>query len=188
MGSYGKALLLGLWAALVVGSVDNVLRAFVVGAREKQHPMLIALAAIGGTYAFGLLGILLGPLVVSLAAALLKEIQKLVSPSTVPATYPRDEGAALAKCWPGGVSDYLQELQMVKAAPLDVGGLAAAADHLEAARQFMPGIHCFSSNTFLMLIRFSSCAERVLPTMILLRSEPLNPVRPCCVELFKLMR
>jgi predicted PurR-regulated permease PerM len=81
MGSYWKALLLGLWGALVVGSVDNVLRPFVVRARDKQHPMLIALAAIGGTYAFGVLGILLGPLVVSLVAALLKEIQKLVSPS-----------------------------------------------------------------------------------------------------------
>jgi predicted PurR-regulated permease PerM len=81
MGSYWKALLLGLWGALVVGSVDNVLRPFVVRARDKQHPMLIALAAIGGTYAFGVLGILLGPLVVSLVAALLKEIQELASPS-----------------------------------------------------------------------------------------------------------
>ena len=80
MGSYWKALLLGLWGSLVVGSVDNVLRPFVVGAREKQHPVLIALAVIGGTYAFGPLGILLGPLVVSLVAALLKEIQGLVSP------------------------------------------------------------------------------------------------------------
>ena len=74
-----KALLLGLWGIFVVVSVDNVLRPFVVGARGKQHPMLIALAAIGGTYAFGLLGILLGPLVIALVAALLKEIQELVS-------------------------------------------------------------------------------------------------------------
>jgi predicted PurR-regulated permease PerM len=81
MGAYWKALLLGLWGALVVGSIDNVLRAYVVGAKDKQHPMLIALAAIGGTYAFGILGILLGPLVVSIAAALLIEIQELVSPT-----------------------------------------------------------------------------------------------------------
>ena len=84
MGSYWKALLLGIWGSLVVGSVDNVLRPFVVGARDKQHPMLIALAAVGGTYAFGALGILLGPLVVSLVAALLKEIRELVSPSREP--------------------------------------------------------------------------------------------------------
>lgn len=77
-GAYGKAILLGVWGSLVVGSVDNLLRPFVVGAREKHHPMLIALAAIGGTYAFGPLGILLGPLLVSLSAALLKEIRKLL--------------------------------------------------------------------------------------------------------------
>ena len=91
MGAYWKALLLGLWGALVVGSIDNVLRPLVVGSREKQHPVLIALAAIGGTYAFGPMGILLGPLVVSLAAALLKEIQALVSPSAVDTTYKTDE-------------------------------------------------------------------------------------------------
>jgi predicted PurR-regulated permease PerM len=80
MGAYWKALLLCIWCVIVIGSVDNVLRPFVVGARDKQHPMLIALAAIGGTYAFGILGILLGPLVLSLVAALLKEIQALVLP------------------------------------------------------------------------------------------------------------
>lgn len=79
-GIYWKAVFLGLWGSLVVGSVDNVLRPFVVGAREKQHPMLVALAAIGGTYAFGGVGILLGPLMVSLVAAVLMEIQQLASP------------------------------------------------------------------------------------------------------------
>jgi predicted PurR-regulated permease PerM len=81
MGAYWKALFLGLWSLLLLGSVEHVLRPFLVGTRAKQHPMLIALAAIGGAYAFGAVGILLGPLVVSLAAALLKEIQRLTSPS-----------------------------------------------------------------------------------------------------------
>jgi predicted PurR-regulated permease PerM len=93
MGSYWKAVLLLLWGSLVVGSVDNVVRPFVVGAREKQHPLLIALAAIGGTYAFGPMGILLGPLLVSLAAALLKEIQGLTSPGAAAATCTTDEAA-----------------------------------------------------------------------------------------------
>jgi predicted PurR-regulated permease PerM len=55
------------------------LRPLVVGSRDNQHPVLIALAAIGGIYAFGTLGILLGPLMVSLVAALLKEIQRLMA-------------------------------------------------------------------------------------------------------------
>ncbi|MCX6585739.1 MAG: AI-2E family transporter [Acidobacteria bacterium] len=90
-GTYGKALGLGLWGSLVVGSVDNLLRPFVVGTRDKHHPMLIALAAVGGTYAFGPLGILLGPLLVSLSAALLKEIQALVSFAEIAASYGEHE-------------------------------------------------------------------------------------------------
>jgi len=85
MGAYWKALFLALWCFLIVGSADNVLRPWVVGKREKQHPMLIALAAIGGTYAFGVLGILLGPLVISLTAALIDEIQLLMPHRAVPA-------------------------------------------------------------------------------------------------------
>lgn len=76
-GVYWKAIFLAVWGAIIVGSADNVLRAWVVGVRDKQHPMIIALAAIGGAYAFGALGIILGPLVVSLAAALIKEISLL---------------------------------------------------------------------------------------------------------------
>ena len=83
LGSYWQAILLFLWGSLVVGSVDNVVRPLVVGAHGKQHPVLIALAAIGGVYAFGPLGIILGPLVVALAAALLKEINELLSPKPV---------------------------------------------------------------------------------------------------------
>jgi predicted PurR-regulated permease PerM len=76
-GAYWKALMLFVWGAIFVGSVDNFLRPVVVGVRDKQHPILIGLAAIGGTFAFGPLGIFLGPLAVSLASALFKELQVL---------------------------------------------------------------------------------------------------------------
>jgi predicted PurR-regulated permease PerM len=77
-GAYWQALFLALWSCLVVGSADNVLRPWIVGKRNKLHPMLIALAAIGGTYAFGALGILLGPLLVSFFAVLMQEILNLI--------------------------------------------------------------------------------------------------------------
>ena len=77
MGAYWKSLILCLWCLLAAGSVDNVLRSVVVGKHGNQHPVLVVLAVIGGTYAFGVLGILLGPLVISLAAALWKEIQQV---------------------------------------------------------------------------------------------------------------
>ena len=77
MGSYGKALFLAAWGFIIVGSSDNILRSVIVGKQEKQHPMMVALAAIGGVYAFGVLGIMLGPLAITLAAALIKEINQL---------------------------------------------------------------------------------------------------------------
>jgi predicted PurR-regulated permease PerM len=77
MGLYWKALALGIWSGLVVGSVDNVLRPLVVGAREKQHPVLTGFAMLGGTYAFGPLGLLIGPLVISLTGQVIEEMRSL---------------------------------------------------------------------------------------------------------------
>ena len=96
MGAYWKALVLVTWGVLVVGSVDNVLRAFIVGKQGRQHPMLVATAIIGGAYAFGVLGILLGPLVFALTAALIKETQKL-SVVTTAEPEPAADSAAFAK-------------------------------------------------------------------------------------------
>src|SRR5262249_49780409 len=77
MGSYWKATVLGLWGALVVGSIDNILRPMVIGARDKQNPVLVGFAMLGGTYAIGPLGLLIGPLVISLTGAVVEEIHKL---------------------------------------------------------------------------------------------------------------
>lgn len=79
MGSYWKAVALGLWGALVVGSIDNILRPLVIGARDKQNPVLLGFAMLGGTCAIGPLGLLIGPLVISLTGAVVEEIQKLNS-------------------------------------------------------------------------------------------------------------
>jgi predicted PurR-regulated permease PerM len=76
MGSYWKALELGLWGGLVVGSLDNILRPLIVGVGEKQHPVLVGFAMLGGTYALGPLGLLFGPLLVSLTGAVVEEIHR----------------------------------------------------------------------------------------------------------------
>jgi predicted PurR-regulated permease PerM len=76
MGAYMKAVLLLAWSALLVGSADNVIRPLVVRGRVNQHPMLIVLSIIGGTTAFGAMGLLIGPVVVSLVIALVTELRK----------------------------------------------------------------------------------------------------------------
>jgi predicted PurR-regulated permease PerM len=105
MGSYWKALLLGAWGTLIVGSVDNILRPIVVGAGERLHPVIIGLAAIGGTYAFGALGILLGPVVVSFVAVLLKELQRLLPLAKGQDSRPPSDVNALGNRRAGGRED-----------------------------------------------------------------------------------
>jgi predicted PurR-regulated permease PerM len=48
-----------------------------VGAQEKENPVLLGFAMLGGTYAFGPLGLILGPLAISLTGAVVHELHSL---------------------------------------------------------------------------------------------------------------
>lgn len=74
------AILLAAWCAVVVGSADNVIRPLVVGGRVQQHPVLIAIAMLGGAQAFGAAGVLIGPVVLAFFFALIKELNMLAQP------------------------------------------------------------------------------------------------------------
>jgi predicted PurR-regulated permease PerM len=69
-GAWVKAILLTLWGILVIGLVDNFLRPKLVGERAKLHELFIFFAVLGGLQVFGLLGIVLGPVVLAIALAL----------------------------------------------------------------------------------------------------------------------
>ncbi len=60
-----------MWGVVVVGLVDNLLGPYLMGRGMKLHPLLILLAVLGGMAFFGPIGILLGPLTISLLLALL---------------------------------------------------------------------------------------------------------------------
>ncbi len=57
---------LGLWCALAVGSVDNVMRPWLVGRDTRMSDLLILLSTLGGIAAFGAQGIVLGPILAAL--------------------------------------------------------------------------------------------------------------------------
>ncbi|GMR04287.1 MAG: AI-2E family transporter [Thermodesulfobacteriota bacterium] len=67
IGSAGKAVLLLIWGAVVIGLADNILRPLIVSGKTKQHPMLLFLSVIGAVHAFGLIGIIAGPVIISVA-------------------------------------------------------------------------------------------------------------------------
>lgn len=71
-GHWGKALLLALWGALVIGTVDNFLRPKLVGEKTKLHELFIFFSVLGGLNVFGVVGIVLGPVVLAITLALLE--------------------------------------------------------------------------------------------------------------------
>ncbi len=71
-GSFGRALILILWGALVVGTVDNLLRPILVGKRLKLHTVLAFISVVGGLLLFGAAGLILGPVILTVTTVLLE--------------------------------------------------------------------------------------------------------------------
>jgi predicted PurR-regulated permease PerM len=71
-GAYLKGfILLGL-GTLVIGMVDNVLRPFFISTRTNIHPLLLFFAVLGGIQVFGLIGLVAGPLIITLFLTLIE--------------------------------------------------------------------------------------------------------------------
>ncbi len=71
-GSGGKALLLTLWGAIVIGGIDNLLYPMWVGRRLKMHTVLAFISIVGGLIVFGPSGLILGPVVFTVTRFLLE--------------------------------------------------------------------------------------------------------------------
>jgi predicted PurR-regulated permease PerM len=65
-GNWMKAIGLTLFCALIVGSIDNVLRPRLVGRDTKMHDLMILFSTLGGIIAFGPIGFIVGPILAAL--------------------------------------------------------------------------------------------------------------------------
>lgn len=66
-----KALILLGWGALAVGTIDNFLYPVLVGHRLRLHTVVTFIAIVGGLTIFGMTGIVLGPVIITVAFFLL---------------------------------------------------------------------------------------------------------------------
>ena len=71
-GRASAALALAVFGLIIVSNIDNALRLVVYRRVSHVHPMVTLVGAFAGVRAFGLSGLLLGPLVVSYAIELLR--------------------------------------------------------------------------------------------------------------------
>ena len=69
------------WGVLVIGTVDNFLRPKLVGEKTKLHELLIFFSVLGGLHVFGVMGIVLGPVVLAITLALLDVFRRIDRPA-----------------------------------------------------------------------------------------------------------
>jgi predicted PurR-regulated permease PerM len=78
-GAWIRATILALWCLLiVVGVGDNFIRPLVLRGRMPMNTLLIVLSILGGIEYFGLAGVIAGPVVFSVTAALFKILREML--------------------------------------------------------------------------------------------------------------
>lgn len=65
-GEPAKGIGLGVFCAVIVGSIDNLLRPILVGRDTEMHELMILFGTLGGIIMFGVVGIIIGPIVAAL--------------------------------------------------------------------------------------------------------------------------
>jgi predicted PurR-regulated permease PerM len=72
-GQTGWGIFLFIWGALVVSSVDNFVKPMIISRGSALPFVLVLLGVLGGAVAFGFVGVFLGPVLLAVGYALLKE-------------------------------------------------------------------------------------------------------------------
>ncbi len=79
---YVAAVGLTIYGVVVIGSADNLVRAYVIGTQSRLHPLIALVTVLGAIEMVGLWGIFLGPMVAAFFYALLNIVRERVERST----------------------------------------------------------------------------------------------------------
>jgi predicted PurR-regulated permease PerM len=72
-GDTARGLVLLAWGALVVSTIDNVLRPYFISQATKLPILMIFFGVLGGVSAFGLIGLFVGPIILVILLVLWRE-------------------------------------------------------------------------------------------------------------------
>ena len=75
------ALLLIAWGAVVVSGIDNIIRPLFISGIAKLHILVIVLGVLGGLLAFGITGVVAGPVILALALVFFEESRQKPVPT-----------------------------------------------------------------------------------------------------------
>jgi predicted PurR-regulated permease PerM len=71
IGHIWQAILVLVFGAMVISTVDNMIRMFVIKGKAEVHPIFVLFSVLGGIMLFGFWGIVIGPILISLAVTIL---------------------------------------------------------------------------------------------------------------------
>ena len=74
-GHVTKGILLILWGAFVISTIDNFLRPKLIKSQTRLHELFVFFSVLGGMSVFGLLGVVLGPVVLAVTIGLLETLK-----------------------------------------------------------------------------------------------------------------
>jgi predicted PurR-regulated permease PerM len=73
IGETGWGVFVLLWGALVVSTIDNIIKPLIISHGSDLPFVLVLLGVLGGAIAFGFIGVFLGPVLLAVGFALLQE-------------------------------------------------------------------------------------------------------------------
>jgi len=77
-GQWGYGIFMLIWGLMLAG-IDNVVRPMVISGRARISGLAVFVGVLGGVPAFGALGIIVGPVVLSLAIALIEFAEEVIA-------------------------------------------------------------------------------------------------------------
>ncbi len=92
-GALWKGIFVLAWGGIVISAVDNVVRPWIVSGKVELHPLVLMFVILGGVQVFGFLGLFLGPVVVSVLAAIFKMLREELATPPDPLAIPGHEAA-----------------------------------------------------------------------------------------------
>ncbi|MFL5318012.1 MAG: AI-2E family transporter, partial [Myxococcaceae bacterium] len=72
------------WGALLVSTVDNIVRPRLAGSRMHMHPLLVFLSMFGGLAVVGVMGLVVGPLMAAFVMAMVRIYRRDFLPNVTP--------------------------------------------------------------------------------------------------------
>jgi predicted PurR-regulated permease PerM len=71
VGNIWQGIFILLWGFLIIGTIDNIIRAYMIKGKAEVNPIFVLFSILGGIALFGFWGVLMGPLLVALAVTIL---------------------------------------------------------------------------------------------------------------------